>query len=199
MLVIIDHRTRKIISFGVTYNPTAKWTVQQFGNATPFGEAPKYLIHDNDPIFRSKAFQRFLSLAGITPKRTAYRSPCQNAYAERVIGTIKRELLDQIIPLNQLHLHKILHEYIKDYYNTSRTHQGLEGKTPIPSPVYLPTKAAETKLEANTCVKRSLSYIQKSSLTSHKEFLKPLRERLFCHAFLFPLFPFHRMYPLHPV
>lgn len=148
VLVIIDHRTRKIISFGVTYIPTAEWTIQQFRNATPFGEAPKYLIHDNDPIFRSKAFQRFLSSSGITTKRTAYRSPWQNAYAERVIGTIKRELLDQFIPVNQLHLHKILHEYIKDYYNTNRTHQGLEGKTPIPSPVYLPTKAAETKLEA---------------------------------------------------
>ena len=148
VLVIIDHRTRKIISFGVTYNPTAEWTVQQFRNSTPFDEAPKYLIHDNDSIFRSKAFQRFLSSSGITPKRTAYRSPWQNAYAERVIGTIKLELLDLIIPLNQLHLHKILNEYIKGYYNTNRTHQGLEGKTPIPSPVNLLTTAAETKLEA---------------------------------------------------
>ncbi|MEH6948426.1 hypothetical protein V7068_15410 [Bacillus sp. JJ634] len=54
----------------------------------------------------------------------------------------------QIIPLNQLHLHKLLHEYINDYYNTNRTHQGIEGKTPISSPVYIPTLAAETKLEA---------------------------------------------------
>lgn len=148
VLVIIDHRTRKIISFGVTYNPTAKWTIQQFRNATPYGYAPKYLIHDNDPIFRSKAFQRFLSSSVIINKRTAYRSPWQNGYAERVIGTIKRELLNQIIPLNQLHLHKILHEYIHNYYNTNRTHQGIGGKTPIASPVYLPTTTAETKLEA---------------------------------------------------
>ena len=148
VLVIIDHQTRKIISFGVTYNPTAQWTIQQFRNATPYGEVPKYLIHDNDTIFHSKAFQRFLSSSGITSKKTAYRSPWQNPYAERVIGTIKRELLDQIIPLNQLHLHKLLHEYINDYYNTNRTHQGIEGKTPISSPVYIPTSAAETKLEA---------------------------------------------------
>jgi len=148
VLVIIDHRTRKIISFGVTTNPTAQWTIQQFRNATPFGNVPKYLVHDNDPIFRSKAFQQFLSSSGVTSKKTSYRSPWQNPYVERVIGTIKRELLDHIIPLNQLHLRKLLHEYINDYYNTNRTHQGIEGKTPIASPVYLPTSAAETKLEA---------------------------------------------------
>ncbi|MEH6948425.1 DDE-type integrase/transposase/recombinase [Bacillus sp. JJ634] len=93
VLVIIDHQTRKIISFGVTYNPTAQWTIQRFRNATPYGEVPTYLIHDNDTIFRSKIFQRFLASSGITSKKTAYRSPWQNPYAERVIGTIKRELL----------------------------------------------------------------------------------------------------------
>lgn len=148
VLVIIDHQTRKIVSFGVTTNPTAQWTVQQFRNATPFGDIPKYLVHDNDPIFRSKAFKRFLSSSGITSKKTAYRSPWQNPYAERVIGTIKRELLDYIIPLNQLHLRKLLHESINDYYNTNRTHQGINGKTPVASPTYLPTSAEETKLEA---------------------------------------------------
>ncbi|WP_042350932.1 integrase core domain-containing protein [Bacillus massiliigorillae] len=148
VLVIIDHQTRKIISFGVTYHPTAQWTIQQFRNATPYGQVPKYLIHDNDTIFRSKAFQRFLSSSEITSKKTAYRSPWQNPYVERVIGTIKRELLDYILPLNQLHLHKLLHEYINDYYNTHRTHQGIGGRTPIDSPVYLPTSVTETKLEA---------------------------------------------------
>ena len=148
VLIIIDHQTRKIVSFGVTTNPTAQWTVQQFRNATPFGVVPKYLVHDNDPIFRSEAFQRFLSSSGIISKRTAYRSPWQNPYAERVIGTIKRELLDHIIPINQLHLRKLLHEYINDYYNTNRTHQGLMGKTPVASRTYLPTSIAETKLEA---------------------------------------------------
>ena len=72
----------------------------------------------------------------------------ENPYAERVIGTIKRELLDHIIPLNQLHLRKLLHEYINDYYNTHRTHQGIKGKTPVASPTYLLASAAETKLEA---------------------------------------------------
>jgi putative transposase len=66
-------------------------------------------------------------------------------YAERVIGTIKCELLDQIIPLNETHSHKILDEYIYDYYNT---HQGINCKTPIPSPTYLPTSVKVTKLKA---------------------------------------------------
>lgn len=148
VLVIIHHKTRKIIHFGVTTNPTAEWTIQQFRNATPYGKAPKYLIHDNDPIFCSKAFQAFLQSSSITAKKTAYRSPWQNAYAERVIGTIKRELLDQVIPMNEQHLHSLLTEYIEDYYNTDRTHQGINGKTPIPSPVYLPTSVEDTKLEA---------------------------------------------------
>lgn len=148
VLVIVHHQSRKIIHFGVTTNPTAEWTIQQFRNATPYGDVPKYLIHDNDTIFRSKAFQRFLSSSDITSKRTAYRSPWQNAYAERVIGTIKHELIKQIIPLNQLHLHKLLHEYIYDYYNTDRTHQGLGGNTPVPSPRYIPTTVKKTKLKA---------------------------------------------------
>lgn len=149
-LIIIDHKTREIIHFGVTTNPTADWTIQQFRNATPYGEVPKYLVHDNDPIFRAKAFQAFLKSSGIESKRTAYRSPWQNPYAERVIGTIKRELLDQVIPLNQKHLHKLLGEYIHKYYNTDRTHQGINGKTPLPSVTYIPTAVENTKLEATS-------------------------------------------------
>ena len=147
-LVIIHHQSRKIVHFAVTTNPTAEWTIQQFRNATPYGYVPKYLIHDNDTIFRAKTFQRFLTTSGIISKRISYRSPWQNAYAERVIGTIKRELLTQIIPKNQLHLHKILYEYINNYYNTDRTHQGLGGNTPISSPIYLPTSVGKTKLKA---------------------------------------------------
>jgi putative transposase len=148
VLVIIHHQTRKIIHFNVTTNPTAEWTIQQFRNATPYGKVPKYLIHDNDPIFLSKLFQAFLTSSDMTSKKTAYRSPWQNPYAERVIGTIKRELTDQVIPLNEQHIRNLLREYINSYYNTDRTHQGIKGNTPIPSTVYLPTSAEVTKLEA---------------------------------------------------
>ncbi|WOV84720.1 integrase core domain-containing protein [Sporosarcina jeotgali] len=148
-LLIINHQSREIVFFGVTTNPTAEWTIQQFRNATPFGKVPKYLLHDNDPIFRSKAFQSFLQSSAIVSKKTAYRSPWQNAYAERAIGIVKRELLDHIIPLNDRHLHSLLREYIS-YYNNHRTHQGINGKTPITSLAYLPSSVEETKLESTS-------------------------------------------------
>ena len=147
VLVIIHHHTRQIKHIAVTTNPTAEWTVQQFRNATPYGDTPVYLIHDNDSIFRSKLFQRFLRSSGIKSKRTAIKSPWQNPYAERVIGTIKREVTDSIIPFHANHLDRLLQEYVHEYYNTHRTHQGLDGQTPIPSPKYPSTNAEETILE----------------------------------------------------
>lgn len=69
------------------------WLRQQFRNATPFGNTPKYLVHDNDPAFKSKVFQDFLVKSNIKSKPTSYRSPWQNPYAERVIGTIRRNYL----------------------------------------------------------------------------------------------------------
>ncbi|MEV9640838.1 integrase core domain-containing protein [Mammaliicoccus sciuri] len=80
----------------------------------------------------------------MSSKKTVYRSPWQNPYSARVIGTVKRELLDHFIPR---HLRSLLREYIF-YYNNDRTHKGINGKTPIPSPVYLPTLAEDTKLKA---------------------------------------------------
>ena len=148
ILIIIHHETREIIHFGVTRNPTADWTVQQLREATPYGEKPKYIIHDNDSIFRSTQVQNFLESSDIISKRTAYRSPWQNPYAERVIGTIRRELIDLIIPINRKHVYNLLDEYINDYYNTHRPHQGLNGGTPIPSPEYSPTDMENLELKA---------------------------------------------------
>jgi len=148
VLVIINHGTRKIEHFAVTANPNMFWLTQQLRNATPYDHKPKYLAHDNDAVFTSKVFQRFLKGAGIKSKRTAIKAPWQNPYAERVIGTLRRELLDHVIPVNEKHLEYLLGEYVHKYYNTHRTHQGLGGQTPIPSPVYPPTTMAETKLKA---------------------------------------------------
>ncbi|GAA0486943.1 integrase core domain-containing protein [Salinibacillus aidingensis] len=148
VLVIIHHKTRKIIHYAVTKNPNAEWLKQQFRNATPFDQKPKYLIHDNDPVFRSKEFQAFLRASGIQSKGTSFHSPWQNPYAERVNGTLRRELLDHIIPLNENHLERLLKEYIDQYYNTERTHQGINDKTPVPSPEYIPIDAENIKLKA---------------------------------------------------
>ena len=132
-LVIINHKNRKIEHFAVTTNPDAEWTKQQIRNATPYEHKPKYLIHDNDNIFTAKNVQDFLAASDIKPVKTAIMAPWQNPYAERVIGTIRQELLNYIIPLNEKHLNRLLKEYV-DYYNHHRPHQSLNSDTPVPSP-----------------------------------------------------------------
>lgn len=148
VLIIIEHGSRRIVHFAVTKNPNMFWLTQQFRNATPYGSQPKYLIHDNDPVFRSKVFQGFLANSNIKSKPTSFRSPWQNPYAERVIGTIRQELLNHIIPLSERHLEKLLDEYINNYYNTDRTHQGIDGKTPIDKPTYIPVDIENFKIKA---------------------------------------------------
>ncbi|MGM0411286.1 MAG: transposase, partial [Bacillota bacterium] len=148
VFIIINHHSRKIEHFGVTSNPNLRWVKQQIKNATPYDHKPKYLIHDNDSVFTCEAFKNFLSNLNIKPKRTAYRSPWQNGIAERVNGIIRQDLTNHIIPFNERHLSKLLQEYINDYYNTHRTHQGIDCKTPIPLPKYEPTTIYEGKLVA---------------------------------------------------
>lgn len=148
VLIIINHKTREIIHFGVTKNPNMFWVTQQFRNATPYDKSPKYLVHDNDPVFKSSVFQKFLKSSNIISKATSYRSPWQNAYAERVNGIIRQELLNHIVPFNEKHLKKLLGEYIHNYYNTNRTHQGINCETPISKPKYLPADAKDIQLKA---------------------------------------------------
>jgi transposase InsO family protein len=145
-LVIINHDRRKIEHFAVTYNPTSVWIAQQIREATPYDIAPEYLIHDNDAIFTSAYFQQFLSNTNIKSKKTGYHCPWQNGICERVIGTLRRELLDHIIPLNERHLEYLVREYISKYYNPARTHQGIDCQTPIPSKEWPVSSAVETVL-----------------------------------------------------
>lgn len=147
VLIIINHATRKIEHFGVTTNPNLYWVKQQIRNATPFNDKPKYLIHDNDSVFVSQDFQNFLVKLDIKSKKTSYRSPWQNGIAERVNGIIRQELTNHIIPFNEKHLYNLLDEYINKYYNTHRTHQGINCKTPIPHPKYMPTKLENSTLK----------------------------------------------------
>ena len=108
----------------------------------------KYIIHDNDSIFKSNLFQKFLLDVNIKSKSITPYSPWQNGICERLIGTIRRELLDQIIPLNENHLQKLLKEYVY-YYNNVCTHQTLDGETPVLKFVRPPkTKVENTVLSA---------------------------------------------------
>lgn len=148
VLLIINHESREIIHFGVTKNPNRFWLRQQFRNATPNEKKPKYLIHDNDPVFKSSVFQDFLKDSKIESKAISYRSLWQNPYAERVNGILRQELLNHVIPFSEKHLNKLLEEYINDYYNTNRTHQGINCETPIKKTQYIPVKARELKIKA---------------------------------------------------
>ena len=99
----------------------------------PWDEAPKYLIRDRDAIYGEKFRQR-VNHMGMRQVRIAYRSPWQNPYVERIIGSIRRECLDYVIIPNEAHLHRILASYF-EYYHESRTHQSLENNAPIPRSV----------------------------------------------------------------
>ena len=146
VLLIVSHGRRKIEHFAVTTNPSSAWVAQQIREATPYGQTPQYLIHDNDSIFTAGLLQRFLANTNIKVKRTGYHAPWQNGVCERTVGILRQELLNHIIPLHEKHLERLLREYIHGYYNPARTHQGINGQTPILSEEPVKTVVADTVL-----------------------------------------------------
>ena len=128
VFVVLAHDRRRIVHFNVTEHPTAQWTAQQLVEAFPFDTAPRYLIRDGDGIYGQRVTRRIESL-GIDEIVTAPASPWQNAYVERVIGTLRRELLDHVIILNKRHLKRLLSSYL-DYYHPWRTHRSLDRDAP---------------------------------------------------------------------
>jgi putative transposase len=131
VFLVFDHGHRKVLHFATTYHPSMNWVIQQLREVTSFGVQPRYLFRDNDGIY-GHGVKAFLSSCGIREVRTAYRSPWQNPYLERFIGTIRAELLNHVIILSEKHLQCLLTEFIEDYYHVARPHQGLNGETPIP-------------------------------------------------------------------
>ncbi len=130
VFVAISHDRRKILHLGVSSRPHSRWAIQQLRETLAFDETTRYIVRDNDKIF-SDAFKATIARFGIEDKPTAFRSPWQNPYCERVIGTLRRECLDHVIVLNEKHLMNILNEYV-EYYNASRTHMSLGKDPPIP-------------------------------------------------------------------
>jgi putative transposase len=120
---IIEHGRRRVLHINVTAHPTSSWTIQQLREAFPDEHAKRFLIHDNDAIFSDRVANAINSI-GIKSTRTAYRSPWQNGIAERCVGTVKRELLDHVIVIDEKHLRRLLREYV-DYYNEERVHTCL--------------------------------------------------------------------------
>ena len=132
VLVILEHDGRRIVHVAITEHPTAAWTAPQLRNTFSENEAPRYLLHDRNSVFADAA----TTIAGMNMQtvRTAPRSPWQNAYAERVIGSIRRECLDHVIVVNPAGLHRVLTAYVT-YYMPSRTHLALGKDAPISRPV----------------------------------------------------------------
>ena len=110
--------------FNVTEHPIAQWIAQQIVEAFPFDAAPRYLLRDGDGIYGDRVKRRLASL-GINEIVTAPASPWQNAYVERVIGSLRRELLNHVIVCNERHLKRLLSSYL-DYYHPWRTHRSLD-------------------------------------------------------------------------
>ena len=129
VFVAISHDRRKILHFAVSSSPHSQWAIQQLRETFAFDETTKYVIRDNDGIY-SNEFKQTIRKFGLKDTPTAPRSPWQNPFCERVIGTLRRECLDHMIILNEKHLYDILHEYIFEYYNVSRTHMSLGKDSP---------------------------------------------------------------------
>ena len=128
VFLVLAHDRRRILHFNVTSNPTAEWTAHQIVEAFPWERSVKYLLRDNDKIY-GEAFQKRVHNMGFDEVRTAPRSPWQNPYVERLIGSIRRECLDHVIVMNERHLRRIVGAYL-DYYHRSRTHLSLEMDCP---------------------------------------------------------------------
>jgi putative transposase len=132
VLVILAHERRRVVHLAVTDHPTAAWTAQQLREAFPWNEVPRYLIRDRDTSFH--AWATTATAMEICEVVTAPRSPWQNAYAERLIGSIRRECLDHVIVWHARGLRRVLNTYV-EYHQLSRTHLSLDKDTPIHRPI----------------------------------------------------------------
>jgi len=128
VLVVLAHDRRRVVYFNVTEHPTAEWTAQQLVEAFPWESPPKYLLRDRDAIYGNRFRKRVRSL-GMKDRPSAPRSPWQNPYAERFIGSLRRECLDHILIYGRRHLERVLRTYV-DHYMEERPHRGLRLATP---------------------------------------------------------------------
>jgi hypothetical protein len=124
---------RDLVWINVTPHPTAEWVARQITEAFPWNEAPRHLIRDRDQVYGAAATRRLRAM-GIRDKPIAPGSPWQNGFAERLIGSLRRECVDHIVVLGEMHLRRVLKSYAR-YYNETRTHRSLDKDAPISRPV----------------------------------------------------------------
>ena len=140
VFVVIEHATRRILHANLTAHPSAQWTLQQLREAIPVDHGYRFLIHDRDSIFSQQLDQQVRHL-GLRILRTPARSPQANALCERLVGTLRRECVDFMIPLTENHLRRILKEWVQ-HYNRGRLHVALGPGIPQP-PLSLPVPLQE--------------------------------------------------------
>ena len=128
-LLILQHGRREILWLGVTAHPTAEWIARQLTEAYGWTAAPRYLVRDRDAVY-DDIFIRRLQAMGIRDRPTAARSPWQNGYAERLIGSIRRDCLDHVVVFGERHLRHLLESYQR-YYNEARSHLSLSKDAPV--------------------------------------------------------------------
>ena len=143
VFVVIEHRSRRLIHCNVTTHPSAAWTLQQLRETTGFQRRYDYLLHDRDSIFAQHLDESVKKL-GIKVLKSPPRSPMANAICERVIGTIRRECLDWLIPLSASHLRSILKSWIP-HYNAGRPHMALGPGVPDPPPAWCDYQKASSR------------------------------------------------------
>ena len=128
-LLILQHGRRQILWLGVTAHPTAEWIARQLTEACGWTATPRYIVRDRDAVY-GDIFVRRLRAMGIRDRPTAARSPWQNGYAERLIGSIRRDCLDHVVLFGEQHLRHLLELYQR-YYNEARTHLSLSKDAPV--------------------------------------------------------------------
>jgi putative transposase len=140
VLVVLAHHRRRVIHFNVTEHPTAYWTAQQIVDAFPDDSAPSYLLRDRDQVY-GEHFRHRVNGMRIEEVLTAPHSPWQNPFAERLIGSVRRECLDHVVVLGERHLRRILTAYLA-YYHRARTHLSLDKDAPEGRPIEPPEVGA---------------------------------------------------------
>jgi transposase InsO family protein len=131
LFFVVHLASRRVVHVATTRNPSQEWTAQQIRNATMDSAAPKFLIRDRDAKFGA-AFDRAATGAAIRIIKTAVRAPDMNAIAERFAGSLRREMLDHVLVLDDHHLARIAREYVA-FFNPTRPHQGIAQRTPVGS------------------------------------------------------------------
>jgi putative transposase len=128
VFLVLAHDRRRVIHFNVTEHPTAEWTAAQLAQAFPWNKAPRYLLRDRDSVY-GDAFCAQAKCMEVTKVITAFRSPWQTPYVERLIGSIRREHLNHVVILNEMSLRRQMASCI-DYYHGTRCHLSLGKDSP---------------------------------------------------------------------